>query len=76
VLQDNNLTTDAGCIWNFETQTEPVPASSIKQTIQSEVLVVVGTGISGVSAALSAVETGAETILIEITGTWFGKRLY
>jgi fumarate reductase flavoprotein subunit len=72
VLQDNNRTTDAGSIWSFETQTEPVPAGSIKQTIQSEVIVV-GAGISGVAAALSAAEAGAKTILIEKTGTCQGR---
>ena len=50
--------------YSFETPPDPIPASDIKETITSEV-VVVGGGLAGVSAALSAAEAGAKATLIE-----------
>jgi len=54
--------------FSFETPPAPIPAADIKETISSDV-VVVGGGISGVAAALSAAESGAKVILIEKTKT-------
>jgi fumarate reductase flavoprotein subunit len=50
--------------YRFETVPEPIPAKKIKETITAEVLVV-GGGISGIGASLSAAEKGAKVILIE-----------
>jgi fumarate reductase flavoprotein subunit len=55
-------------VYSFEIPPEPVPAGAIKKKIDAEV-VVVGAGIAGLSAALSAVEAGARTVLIEKTAT-------
>lgn len=53
--------------YSFEIPPTPIPESSIKEIITSEV-VVVGGGISGMSSALSAVEAGAKVLLMEMTG--------
>jgi fumarate reductase flavoprotein subunit len=50
--------------YSFEAPPEPIPAGDIKETLNTEV-VVVGCGISGVVAAVSAVEAGAKVVLIE-----------
>jgi fumarate reductase flavoprotein subunit len=54
--------------YDFETPPAPIPESLIKQDIVGEV-VVIGAGIAGLSAAVSAAETGAKTILIEKTAS-------
>jgi fumarate reductase flavoprotein subunit len=51
-------------IYSFEIPPDPIPARDIKEQIDTEV-VVIGAGIAGLSAALSAAEAGASTILIE-----------
>ena len=48
----------------WDTPPAPIPAAQIKETVATEV-VVVGAGVSGLMAALSAAEAGAKTILIE-----------
>ena len=48
----------------FEVPPPPIPAKDIREVINTDV-VVVGAGISGACAALSAVEAGARTILLE-----------
>ncbi len=50
--------------FSFETVPAPIPPADIKEKIDTDV-VVVGAGIAGLSAALSASEAGARTILIE-----------
>lgn len=55
-------------IYSFEFPPDPVPFSEIKKYIDAEV-VVVGSGIAGLSAALSAAEAGTKTILLEKTAT-------
>ncbi|MBN1832048.1 MAG: FAD-dependent oxidoreductase [Deltaproteobacteria bacterium] len=54
--------------YDFEAPPEPIRADDIKENINAEV-VVVGAGIAGLSAALSAAEAGAKTILLEKTAT-------
>ena len=55
--------------YSFETPPDPIPARDTKEIITSDV-VVVGGGISGMGAALSAAEAGAKVILIEKMGTF------
>jgi fumarate reductase flavoprotein subunit len=55
--------------YHFEVPPEPIPSGDIKQHIDAEV-VVVGAGIAGLSAALSAAEAGAKTILLEKMATF------
>jgi fumarate reductase flavoprotein subunit len=52
--------------YGFETPLDPIPASDIEEEIDAEV-VVIGAGIAGLSAAISAAEAGARTILVEKT---------
>lgn len=49
---------------SFEIPPAPIAQSEIKQTLSADV-VVVGAGVCGLMAALSAAEAGAKTILIE-----------
>lgn len=49
---------------SFETPPAPIAKGDIKQTLSADV-VVVGAGVCGLMATLSAVEAGAKTILIE-----------
>ena len=55
--------------YSFEIPPDPIPASDIKEQVDAEV-VVVGAGMAGLSAALSAAESGAKTILIEKMATY------
>jgi fumarate reductase flavoprotein subunit len=55
-------------VFDFQTPPDPIRADEIKENINAEV-VVVGAGIAGLSAALSAAEAGAKTILLEKTAT-------
>ena len=55
--------------YSFEMSPDPIHASDIRQIITSEV-VVVGAGLAGLSAAVSAAEAGANTILIEKTNRY------
>ena len=57
--------------YGFQTPPAPIPANEIKESIDTEVLVV-GAGISGISAALSAAEAGARVLVIEKTKTYHG----
>jgi fumarate reductase flavoprotein subunit len=50
--------------YHFEIPPNPIPSGNIKKCINAEV-VVIGAGIAGLSAALSAAEAGATTILLE-----------
>lgn len=54
--------------YNFEVLPDPIPSSAINKYINTEV-VVVGAGIAGLSAALSAAEAGSKTILLEKMAT-------
>jgi fumarate reductase flavoprotein subunit len=54
--------------YEFELPPDPVPSGDIKKYIDAEV-VVIGAGIAGLSAALSAAEAGAKTVLLEKTAT-------
>ncbi len=60
---------------SFEVPPPPIPAKEIKETIVGDV-VVVGSGIAGLTAALSAAETGARTILLEKSPTFNNRGLH
>jgi fumarate reductase flavoprotein subunit len=49
---------------SFEVVPPPIPASDIKETVTADV-VVLGAGISGLTAALSAAERGAKVVELE-----------
>ena len=50
--------------WSWETPPESIAASAIKKTITSDI-VVIGAGLSGVTAAMAAAETGASVTVLE-----------
>lgn len=52
--------------YEFEIPPDPIPSSDIRKEVNTQV-VVIGAGIAGLSAAISAAEAGANTILIEKT---------
>ena len=60
---------------SFEVLPQSIPAKDIKKTISAEV-VVAGAGISGLTAALSAAEAGAKTILLEKGPTYNVRGLH
>ncbi|HSW57751.1 MAG TPA: FAD-dependent oxidoreductase [Dehalococcoidales bacterium] len=55
-------------IFSFETPPSPILSRDINACIDADI-VVVGAGIAGLSAAICAAETGANTVLIEKTGS-------
>ncbi len=58
--------------WSWETTPDPIPASEIKKTVDTEVLVI-GAGLAGTVAVLSANEAGAKTILIDKNETFAAR---
>jgi fumarate reductase flavoprotein subunit len=59
---DSNAEKQTGYSW--EVPPEPIPEKEIKKTVTSDV-VVIGAGVSGLMAALAAVESNVKTVLIE-----------
>ena len=59
--------------WSFEVPPLPIPANDIKETLNTDI-VVVGAGMSGKTAALSAAQAGAKVIQIDrhTTFRWSG----
>jgi fumarate reductase flavoprotein subunit len=60
---------------SFEIPPPPIPAKDINKIINTEV-VVVGAGVSGLTAAVSAAEAGAKVILIEKGDTFHYRGLH
>ncbi len=58
--------------WSWETKPDPIPASEIKKTVDTEVLVI-GAGLAGTVASLSANEAGAKVVLIDKNDTWAAR---
>lgn len=50
--------------WSWETPPEPIPDSKIKETVETEILII-GAGIAGCMAALRATEQGAKVAIVE-----------
>ena len=63
------------CKTSFEVPPPPIPPRDIKEKITTDV-VVVGAGISGLTAAISAAEAGAKTILLEKGMLWRNGLVY
>jgi fumarate reductase flavoprotein subunit len=59
----------------FEVPPPPVPHKDIKETIDTDV-VVIGAGVSGLAAAASAAEAGAKVILLEKGETYHFRGLH
>lgn len=57
---------------SWDIKPDPIPASDITETIESDVLVI-GAGNAGVAAACSAVEKGLKVIVIDKTATVNGR---
>jgi fumarate reductase flavoprotein subunit len=60
---------------DFEVSPPPIPASQIKKTVTTDV-VVVGAGVSGLTAAASASEAGARVIVLEKGETYHFRGLH
>lgn len=60
------------CQWSWEKPVAPIPESEIKQTVETDVLVI-GAGLAGIAAALGARQEGADVIIIEKTKTWAAR---
>ncbi|WP_425800701.1 FAD-dependent oxidoreductase [Desulfitobacterium sp. Sab5] len=58
--------------YSWETPPAAIPASQIKETIDADV-VIVGAGLSGLSAAVRAKENGAKVVVVEKGATWTGR---
>ena len=51
-------------VWSWTKKPTAIPTGEIKQTVTTDVLII-GAGLSGLSAAISAAESGAKVIVIE-----------
>jgi len=60
---------------SFEVPPTPIPAKDVRETVASDV-VVVGAGIAGLTAALSAAEAGARVVLLEKGPTYSVRGLH
>jgi len=49
--------------WTFEVAPDPIPDSQIAKTVTGDI-VIIGSGVSGITAAAAAVENGAKVVLI------------
>lgn len=55
-------------VYDFEIPPDPVPSAMIEKHVEADV-VVVGAGVAGLSAAISAAEAGVKTVLLEKMAT-------
>jgi succinate dehydrogenase/fumarate reductase flavoprotein subunit len=64
--------TTTGRKWSWETKPAPIPVGEIKNTINTEV-VVIGAGLTGFCAALGAKEAGSTPIIIDKNPSWAAR---
>ncbi len=53
--------------WSFEIPPDPIPDSEIANTVEADIIII-GAGVSGLTAANSAAENGAKVVLIAASG--------
>ncbi len=58
--------------WSWEKPARPLSDFKITKTVDTDV-VVIGAGLAGFAAALSAAEAGAKVALVEKTGSWSAR---
>lgn len=58
--------------WSWEKPVKPIAESEIKKTIDTDVCVI-GAGLAGFAAALSAAEEGAKVVVVEKTRGWSAR---
>jgi len=58
--------------WSWEAPAKPISKSDIKKTVNTDVLVI-GAGLSGIVAALSAAECGASVQVVDKNATWAAR---
>lgn len=58
--------------WSWEQPETPIPSSEIKETVETDVIVI-GAGLAGLCAALAAQEAGARVTVLEKSATWGGR---
>lgn len=70
--QKNNTPDCAESKWSWEKPVRPIPPSKIRTTVSADV-VVIGAGLSGLTAALSAAEQGAKVHVVEKNKSWAAR---
>lgn len=58
--------------WSWEKPAEPIDASQITKTIETDVCVI-GAGLAGFAAALGAAQEGAQVVVVEKTREWSAR---
>ncbi|HEX3011420.1 MAG TPA: FAD-dependent oxidoreductase [Syntrophomonadaceae bacterium] len=61
--------------YSFEIAPDPIPDSEIKKTVTADV-VVVGAGLAGLCASVSAAQSGAKTVVIEKRETFTARGMH
>ena len=63
-VTDGTGTTESGTRWSWETKPAPIAENDIAETLDAEICVI-GFGVAGVSAALTAAHSGAKVIVVQ-----------
>ncbi len=58
--------------WSWEAPMKAIPENQIKKTVKTDV-VIIGAGLAGLSAAVSAAENGADVQIVEKNATWAAR---
>ncbi|ADD68346.1 fumarate reductase/succinate dehydrogenase flavoprotein domain protein [Denitrovibrio acetiphilus DSM 12809] len=58
--------------WSWEAPVKPIPERHVKNTVKSDVIVI-GAGLSGLAAAISAAENGASVQLVDKNPSWAAR---
>lgn len=59
-------------VWSWEKPVKPIPKNQIKQTVNTDV-VVMGAGLAGIVSAISARECGATVHVVDKNPTWAAR---